>query len=49
MLALDAAHDAPAADHDAPAADLPLMLPAPDTAEVDAAPAADPLPASDLG
>ena len=42
MLALDAAHDAPAAD-------LPLMLPAPDTAEVDAAPAADPLPASDLG
>ena len=42
MLALDAAHDAPAAD-------LPLMLPAPDTAEIDAAPAADPLPASDLG
>ncbi|WP_298625068.1 DUF932 domain-containing protein, partial [uncultured Zoogloea sp.] len=40
MLALDAAHDAPAAD-------LPLMLPAP--VDEDAAPPAAPLPASDLG
>ena len=39
-LALDAAHDAPAAD-------LPLMLPAP--VDEDAAPPAAPLPASDLG